>query len=122
MRNLFVALFLVMICTSSLAAAPDLGLSTNMNPTNDSPNNITVGISSDYFSGYFTKIRNPNAALELKDMPLSTEVECSEDTTSIILHKDGDKIIWSLAPSLSRYSFNLLDDIKNFQVRLQCRF
>jgi hypothetical protein len=93
-----------------------------MHPTIDSLQNISIGINSDCFTGYFTKFRSVSAALERRDMPIVPTSESLEEAAAITLHKDGDKGIWSLAPSLCKYSFNLLDDIKNFQVLLRYRF
>ena len=118
------ALFLIMICASaSFAAADDLGLfsALTMHPT-DSLNNISVEINSDCFAGYFTKFTSASAAPEHKDTPISSVSECFEEAASITLHKDGDKIIWSLVPSLSRYSLDPIDDLKNIQVLLRYRF
>ena len=116
-----------MICASaSLAAANEPGMSNTaaqtMHPTIDSLQNISVGINSDCFAGYFTKFKSVSAAPERKDMPIVPASESLEEAAAITLHKDGDKGIWSLAPALGKYSFNLLDDIKNFQVLLRYRF
>ena len=126
-KKYLVASFFVMICASaSLAAANDPGMSNSaaqtMHPTIDSLQNISVGINSDCVTGYFTKFRGVSAALERRDMPIVPTSESLEEAAAITLHKDGDKGIWSLAPSLCKYSFNLLDDIKNFQVLLRYRF
>lgn len=118
------ALFFIMICASaSLAAADDLGLfsTLTMHP-NDSPKNTSAEINSDGFAGYSTKLASVSAALENKDMPVSSVNECFEETAAITLHKDGDKTTWSLIPSLSRYSFDPLDDLKNIQVLLRYKF
>ncbi len=127
LKKYSVALFFIMICAyASLAAANDPGVSNTVaqtiHPADDSPQKISLGINSDCFTGYFTKFRSVSAALERKDMPIVSVSESFEDTVAITLHKDGDKGIWSLAPSLGKYSFNLLDDIKNFQVVLKYRF
>jgi len=125
LKKYLVALFLIMICASaSLAAANDPGLfsALTMHPTNDSPKYISVAINSDCFAGYFTKFTRVSTALEHMDMPISSVSECFEETSTITLHKDGDKIIWSLAPSLSKYSLNPIDDIRNIQVLLRYRF
>jgi hypothetical protein len=124
-KKYLVALFLIMIYASaSLAAANDPGLfsAMTMHPTNDSPKNISVEINSDCFAGYFTKFTSLSTDLEHMDMPISWVSECFEETSTITLHKDGDKIIWGLAPSLSRYSLNPIDDIRNIQVLLRYRF
>ncbi len=125
LQKYLAALFLILIYASaSLAAANDQGLlsALTMHPTNDSLKNISAEINSDCFAGYFTEFTRESAALEHKDMPVSSASECFEETASIALHKDGDKIIWSLVPSLSRYSLDPIDDLKNIQVLLRYRF
>ena len=120
-----VALFLIMIYASvSLAAAddPDLFSALTMHPTNDAPQYISVEINSDCFAGYFTKFTSVSTALENRNMPVSSISECFEETTAITLHKDGEQIIWTLAPSLIRYSLNPIDDLKNIQVLLRYKF
>ncbi len=125
LRKYLAALFFIIIYASaSLAATNELGLysALTMHPANDSPKNISVEINGDGFAGYFTKFASLSAALEHKDMPVSSVNESFEETAAISLHKDGDKTIWSLIPSLSRYSLNPIDDIKNIQVLLQYKF
>jgi len=81
-----------------------------------------AGMNRDCFTGYFTNVSSVIIALERKDMSVGSMNECFEETAAITLHKDGDKIIWSLAPSLAMFSLNPIDDIKNLQVLLQYRF
>jgi hypothetical protein len=58
--------------------------------------------------------------VERKDSSVGSMNECFEEIAAISLHKDGDKIIWSLAPSsLSKLSLNPIDDSKKLQVLLQ---
>jgi hypothetical protein len=119
------AILLIAICaSSSIAAAESTGLfsAQKMNPTNDLPNNVSVGINSDFFADDFTKFTSVNSTREHRDMPASPASERIEDITSISLHKDHDKTIWSLAPSLYTYSFNPINDIKNIQVLLRYKF
>jgi len=111
----------------SLAAADDVSLQSDtiartMQPTNEPSIKTAAGISSDCFIGCFTNIRSEITVLERKDMPVGSMNESFEQATSITLRKDGDKIIWSLAPSLDRFSLNPIDDIKNLQVVLKYRF
>lgn len=128
-RKYLAALILAtFFASASLAAADDLSLqsdtvSRTMHPTNESPTKISSGINSECFTGYFINLRSVIAAPERKDMPVGSMNECFEDTAAITLHKDGDKIIWSLVPSLlGRFSLNPIDDIKNLQVVLKYRF
>jgi hypothetical protein len=128
LNKYFAALFFVMICASaSPAAANSISLSSHaiaqtMYPTHDTTNNISVGINSDCFAGYFTEFSSMSTTFEHRDMPVGSVSECLEEAVAITLHKDGDTIIWGLAPSLSKVSFNLVDDIKNLQVLLRYRF
>ncbi len=81
-----------------------------------------MGIGSDLFAGYFTEFTSVSSALEHKNMPASPVSEYFEDIAAISIHKNHDKIIWSLVPSLNTYSLNLIDDIKNIRVLLQYKF
>ncbi len=101
---------------------PDLFSALTMHSTNEPPQNISAEINSECFAGYFSKFTSVSNALEHMNMLISSVSECSQDTSTITLHKDGDKIIWSLAPSLNRYSLNPIDDIKNIQVLLRYKF
>jgi hypothetical protein len=124
-KKSLIAVFLIAICTAtSIAGAKSIDLfsAQKMNSTNDLPYNISVGINNDYFAGDFTKFTTVSSAFEHKDMPASSVDEYFEDITAISLHKDHDKIIWSLAPSLYTYSLNPISDIKNIQVLLRYRF
>lgn len=127
-RKYLAAFFLVMFYASaSPAAMNDLSLSSDtiaqtMHATNESPIKASIGINSECFTGYFTNFSSVIIALEHKAMPVGSMNACFEETAAITLHKGGDKIIWSLAPSLGRFSLNPIDDIKNLQVLLQYRF
>lgn len=112
--------FLIMIFTSSLAGANDLALSSAlaMHPINSPLNNISAGC----FPGRFVESTRKGAALEREDTLVSSESNCFKENAAIPLHKDGKEIVWSLAPSLSKFSLDPLDVIKNVQVLLQYRF
>jgi hypothetical protein len=120
--------FLFMFCASaSLAATNDLNMLSDtvaqtIHRTNESPIKTSVGINSECCTGYFTNFSSVIIAPESNDVPVGLMNECFEETATITLHKDGDKIIWSLAPSLGRFSLNPIDVIKNLQVQLQYRF
>ena len=60
--------------------------------------------------------------MEGKDLAFGSMNECFEETAVITLRKEGDEIMWGLAPSLGKFSLNPIDDIKNLQVLLQYRF
>ena len=128
LRKYLAAFLLVMFYASvSLAAADDMSLQSDtiaqtMQPTNEPSIKTAAGISSDCFIGCFANIRSEITVLERKDMPVGSMNESFEQATSITLRKDGDKIIWSLVPSLDRFSLNPIDDIKNIQVVLKYRF
>ena len=92
-----------------------------MHPANEPPI-ISAGIDSKFFTGYFTGFRNVTTGVERKDSSAGSTNECFEDIAAISLHKDGDKIIWSVAPSLLRISLNPIEDIKNLQVLVRYRF
>ena len=120
-------LLVMLYASASLAVTNDLSLSSDtiaqaIHPTNGSPIKTPVRINSECFTGYSTNFSNVIIALEHEDMPVGSMNECFEETAAITLHKDGDRIIWSLAPSLARFSLNPIDTIKNLQVLLQYRF
>jgi hypothetical protein len=122
------SVFLVIFCASaSLAASNDLSLLSDTIPkkihqTNESPIKTSRGINSECFIGYSINFNGVINATERKDMPVGSMNECFEDTAAITLHKDGDQIIWSLAPSLDWFSLNPIDNIKNIHVQLRYRF
>ena len=128
LRKYLATFFLVTFYASaSLAAVDDVSLQFDTiaqitHPTDESYKEIAAGINSDCFIGYFANIKSRITILERKDMPVVLMNESLEQATSITLGKDGDKIIWSLAPSLNRLSLHPKDDIKNLQVVLKYRF
>jgi hypothetical protein len=81
-----------------------------------------MGFNNDFFTGDFTKFTSTSSVLEYKDISGSPMSQYLQDITTISLQKDHGKIIWSLAPSLSTYSLNPIDDIKNVQVLLRYKF
>ena len=117
--------YLVMFFASaSLAAANGSGVPSDtiaqtMHPTNESSIKTSLGFDRGCVTGYFTNPRSVIVDLERRDMPVGSLNECFKDTPTIALHKDGDKTIWSLAPSLSKFSLDPIDDIKNLHVMLQ---
>ena len=112
------------VASASPAAANDPGLPSvtitrTMHPTNESSIKTSVGIDSECFTGYFTNFRFVIADPERRDnMPVGSINECLEDPAPLALHKDGDKIIWSLAPSLAKFSPNPTDDSKKLPLLL----
>jgi hypothetical protein len=127
-RKYTAAIFLVMFFASAtLAAANNLSLQSDtiaqtIPPTNKTPIKTSTDISSPCFAGYPTNFGSALTVLERKDMPVGSLNECFNETAAIALHKDGDKIIWSLAPSFDRFSLNPIDDIKKLHVLLQYKF
>ncbi len=105
----------------SLATTSNLSLWSDTIDQTIHPTIKTSG-NSECFTGNFTNFRNVAIVLEGKDMSVGSMNECFEEAPAITLQKDGDKTIWSLVPSLSRFSLNPIDDIKNLQVMLQYRF
>jgi hypothetical protein len=124
-RKYTAAIFLVMFFASAtLAAANNLSLQSDtiaqtMHPTNETSIKTSTDINSACSTGYLTNFGSALTVLERKGMPAGSLNECFNETAAIALHKDGDKIIWSLTPSLDRFSFNPIDDIKKLQVLLQ---
>jgi hypothetical protein len=119
--------FLVIFCASaSLAAVHDLGVPAHIIALTVSPANGSTIMSeesnNECFAGYDINFRDVILALDHKNMPFGFIKECFDETAAIPLQLDGDKIIWSLAPSLGRFSLNPIDDIKNLQVVLKYRF
>ncbi len=124
-KTSLIVLFLIAICSSaSVALADSIGLPSaqKMNPTNALSNNTSMEIINDFFISDFTKFTSTSSALEYKDISASPINQYLQDITAISLHKDHDRIIWSLAPSLSTYSLNPIEDIKNVQVLLRYKF
>jgi hypothetical protein len=125
--NLAAFSIVIFFASASLAAAKNLSLPSDtiaqtMHPTIESPIKTAVGINNAFFTEYFTNLRSVIAAHERKDMPVGAMTERFIETAAISLHKDGDKIIWSLAPSLNKFSLNPIDDIKKLEVLLQYSF
>jgi hypothetical protein len=126
LKKSLIVVFLIAICAStSIAVANSIGLfsAQKMNSTNALSNNTFMGFNNDFFTGDFTKFTSTSSALEYKDISSASPIsQYLQDITTISLQKDHDKIIWSLAPSLSMYSLNPIDDIKNVQVLLRYKF
>jgi hypothetical protein len=55
-------------------------------------------------------------------MPVGSVEKSLEESIAIPLQKDGDKIIWSLGPTLRTITLNPIEDINNLQVVLKYRF
>ncbi len=124
-----VAFFLVTIYAPAvLGAANELSLlpsdiiSHTMNLANPSPIKKSVWNSNECFPGYFANDKSVSISMEGKDLAFGSMNECFEETAVITLRKEGDEIMWGLAPSLGKFSLNPIDDIKNLQVLLQYRF
>jgi hypothetical protein len=121
-------IFLVIFCAfASLAAANDLSLQSDanaqtMHPENEPPLQTSGGFTSESFTEYAKNIRIMITAPEHPNMPVGSVNESLEESVAITLHKDGDKIIWSLGPSLRRFSLNPIDNINNLQVLLKYKF
>jgi hypothetical protein len=128
LQNYLAVFILAIFCASaSFAAANDLNLQSDtitqtMHPTNESPIETSAGIKIDGFTGDYNNYRSEIIAFERTDKSIGSIKEYIEETCSIALRKHADKIIWSLAPSLDRFSFNPIDDIKNLQIVLKYRF
>jgi len=128
LRKYLAAFYLVMFFASASFAAtngpglPSDTIAQTMPPTSESTINTSLGIDSRCFTGYFTNSRSASIDLEHGGLPVGLMNDCFKESTAIALHKDRNKIIWSLAPSFSKFSFNPLDDIKNLQVMVQYSF
>jgi hypothetical protein len=121
-KKYLAAFFFVMFYASaSLATTNNLNLWSDTIVQTIHPT-IKTSYNSEYFNEYFTNFRSVAIVLERKDMPVGSMSECFEEASAITLHKDGDKVIWSLVPSLDRVSLNPIDNIKNLQVLLKYRF
>jgi hypothetical protein len=110
--------------SASPAAANGSGLPSDtiaptMNPKNESSIKTSLGIGSECSNGYFTLFRSEVIVQERREVPVVLMNECFKETPAIALHKDGNKIIWSLAPSFSKFSLDPMEDIKKLQVMLQ---
>jgi len=128
LQNYFAA-FILAICyaSASFAAANDLNLQTGtisqtIHTTNETPIVASAGLNIDGLAGDFKSYKSEFIVSEHKDMNTGSIKEYIEKTCSIALRKDGDKIIWSLAPSLDRFSLHPIDDIKNLQAVLKYNF
>jgi hypothetical protein len=125
LRKYSAVFYLVMFFASSSPAAatspdlPSVTIARTMRPTNESSVKTSVGIDSECFTGYVTNFRIVIADPERRDnMPVGSINECFEEPAPLALHKDGDKIIWSLAPSLAKLSLNPTDDSKKLPLLL----
>ena len=119
------AFFLVMLFASASPATangpvlPFVTPARTMHPTNESSITTSMEIDNECFAGYFTNFRIVIVDPERRDnMPVGSINECFEDPAPLALHKDGDKIIWSLAPSLAKFSPNPIDDSKKLPLLL----
>jgi len=127
LRKIIVVFYLfIFYASASLAATNGMSLPSDtiaqmMHPINESPIN-SVGIDSKFFTEYFTGFRSAITCVERKDSSAGSTNEGFEEIAAIALHKDGDKIIWSVAPALLRISLKQIEDIKNLKVLLRYRF
>ncbi len=131
LRTYLVAFLLVIFSVSaSLAAENDFSFESNtpaqtINQTSESSATTSTGINNLCLSTYVTNFGNAVTNVGRRGIADSMN-ECFEDPTStplhISLHKDDGKVIWSLAPTLTRITFNPIDDIRNLQVMLNYRF
>jgi hypothetical protein len=93
-----------------------------MHPANEPPLQTSGELNSEGVTDYFKNFRTMITAPEHPDMPETSMKESFEETVAITLHKDDDKIIWSLAPSLRKFSLDPIEDINNLQLVLKYRF
>ncbi len=126
-RNYLATFFFVIFYTSSFAAATELNMqsdniSQTMHSTNDSQIYLSPGYNIYGIIGDFKNYKSEATALEGKDVPIGSIKDFIEKVAFIALLKDGDKVIWSLAPVLNRFTLHPRDDIKNLQVVLRYRF
>ncbi len=122
LRKYLAAFFLVMLSASaSLATTNNLSLWSDPVDKTIDPTIKTSG-NSECFTGYFTNFRNVPIVLERENMPAGPLNECFGEASAITLHKGGDKVVWSLVPSLDNLSLNPINNIKNLQVLWQYRF
>ncbi len=119
-KKLAAAFFMVICASASFAAANDLELFAA--PKDNVLRSNSGEVNGGCFTGYVIKFTVVSTAPDSKDMFVSPVGGCVEDAVSITLHKDGNTTIWSLAPVLSEYSLNPIEDIKNLQVLLLYRF
>jgi hypothetical protein len=129
LRKYSATIFLIIIfCASAtLAAANDLmpRSATNVQttpPRIEPAKQKSGGLNSKYFADYFNDSSIMITAPEHPDLPVGSMNESLEDAVAITLHKDGDKIIWSLGPSLRALSLKPIDDINNIQIVLKYKF
>jgi hypothetical protein len=130
LRNYLAVFFLISSASASLAAENVFDLESaalyqTVSQTDESPTFISGGANSICLPAYATSFGNAVANQERRNRDGLVN-ECVEDTATlpihISLHEDNGKVIWSLAPLLSRFSFNPIDDIRNLQVVLKYRF
>jgi hypothetical protein len=91
-------------------------------PGNEPPVQTAYGFNSESYTEYFSNFRIMTTAPEHPDMPVGSVEESLEESVAIPLQKDGDKIIWSLGPTLRTITLNPIEDINNLQVVLKYRF
>jgi hypothetical protein len=117
------AFYLVICASASFAAANGQGLPSDMNDpmmhsTYESSIKTCLGTGSECFTGYSTSSGNTIADMERSNIPVGSMNDFFKETAAITLHKEGDRIIWSLAPSVSKFSLNPIEDVKKLQVML----
>ncbi len=104
------ALFLVLLCAASPAAAADQRLlpAPEVQQLNSPFINIAAGAENYSGTGCFTS--------------LTGECPGVEESASIPLHKHGNTVVWSLVPEPAKLSLDPLDVIKNTHLVLRYRF
>ncbi len=127
LRKYSAAFYLVMLLASaSLASANGLGpYDSNaqaINPTNESSIKTCLGTKSECFTEYNMSSRNPITDMEGINRPAGSMIDFLKETTTITLHKDGEKTLLSIAPSVSKFSLNPIENVKRLQVMLRYTF
>ena len=124
LQKYLAALVLVLIATSSFAGENDPGLSSAfmMHPSKGPTANVSEEIKSCFTDCFTISTRRESTTLESRDMDFNPISEALDEAVAITLSKDGDQVIWSLAPTLSTVSLDPKDVIRNVQVLLRYRF
>jgi len=128
LRKYSVAFYLfIILASASLASANGLGLpydqnAQEMNPANETSIKTCLGIGNECFTGYSTNFKTAIIDTEPGNTAAGPVSELFKQTAAITLHKGVNNTMWSLAPSISKYSLNPMEDVKRLQVMLQYSF
>jgi len=113
LHKCLVVLLFIMISSCSLAVANELGLLSG---------STFEETDSDCSADCLVHFTRTGAAPESRNMLISPVNELMEKIAAVTLHKDGNNVIWSLAPAFSTSSPRPEVSATNIQVLVRYRF